>query len=458
MCGILGIVSKTNDTPIKIYEGLTYLQHRGQDSAGICNENECIKKNGLVKDAFNESELQSLFSNLGMGQVRYGTNGSFKNTCIQPLIIEKAKNRISLVHNGNIKNTNFLREKLQISESREIGDSELILELFSNELLKYENYNYNNIFDIISKMMKLLEGSYCVIIIIKDYGLITFRDIYGIRPLIFGKKENDYIISSESVVLDILEYQTIRDINPGEMIIFEKNELPRFYQYNKSSLYPCLFEYMYFARIDSVIDNISIYNARFETGKLLGEKIKKQINEKDIDMIVPVPDTSYIFALGLQETLQKKIQNGFVKNSYIDRTFIMKDNKIINKNIRRKINAVKSVLEGKNILIVDDSIVRGNTSSHLIFLAKKAGAKNIYLASGSPQVLHPNNYGIYIPDREHLIAVNRSNQEIADVIGATKVIYNDLYEIVNCLKRLNPKIDGFEVSMFNGKKIEEINK
>ena len=458
MCGILGIVSKSNDIPIKLYEGLTYLQHRGQDSSGICNENECIKKNGLVKDVFNESELQSLFSNIGMGQVRYGTNGSFKNTNIQPLINEKGKNRISLVHNGNIQNIKKLREILKMSDTIELGDSELILELFSNELSKYDNYNYNDIFDIISKMMRILEGSYCIIIIIKGYGLITFRDIYGIRPLVYGKKDNDYIISSESVVLDILEYQLIRDINPGEIILFEKNELPRFHQYNKSSLHPCLFEYIYFARIDSVLDEISIYNARFEIGKLLGEKIKKQFDTKDIDMIVPVPDTSYIFALGLQETLQKKIQNGFVKNSYIDRTFIMKDNKIINKNIKRKINAVKSILEGKNILIVDDSIVRGNTSSHLIFLAKNAGAKKIYLASGSPQVLYPNNYGIYIPDKEYLIAVNRTNKEIADVIGATRVIYNDLYEIVNCLKGLNPKIDGFEVSMFNGKKIEEINK
>ena len=453
MCGILGIVSKSEDVPIKIYEGLTYLQHRGQDSSGICNSKDCIKKDGLVKDVFNELNLKDLFSNAGIGQVRYGTNGSFNKKNIQPLIDDNGKKKVSLVHNGNIINTKFLKEKLEILDSVEIGDSELLLRLFCTELSKYENYNYNDIFDIIINMMKILEGSYSVILIIDDFGLISFRDIYGIRPLIFGKKENDYIVSSESVVLDILEYQTIRDINPGEIILFQNNELPRFHKYHKTSLNPCLFEYIYFARIDSVIDEISVYNARYEIGKILGEKIKKEINEKDIDMIIPVPDTSYIFALGLQESLQKKIQNGFVKNSYIDRTFIMKDNKIINKNIKRKINAVKNVIEGKNILIIDDSIVRGNTSSHLIFLAKKAGAKKIFLASGSPQVLHPNNYGIYIPNREHLIAVNRSDKEIADVIGATKVIYNDLYEIVNCLKKLNPKIDGFEISMFNGKKL-----
>ena len=297
--------------------------------------------------------------------------------------------------------------------------------------------------------MKTLKGSYSILLLINGFGMVCFRDIYGIRPLIYGKKGNDYIVCSESSVIDLLEFQTVRDIKPGETIIFQGGQMPRFKKCDiKHGRYPCLFEYIYFARIDSVIDNISIYDARYKMGQLLGNKIKNlQIN--DIDTIVYVPDSSVIFALGVQESLQLPLQCGFVKNNYIERTFIMKNDKLINKNIKRKVNGVYNVLNGKNILIIDDSIVRGNTCSHIVYLAKKNDAKKIYFGSGAPPVLYDNRYGIYIPKKNELIANNRSYDDIADIIGVNKVIYNDLNEVVNTLKQMNPTLDGFETSMFN---------
>ena len=478
MCGLIGIISNKNDVPIKLYEGLTYLQHRGQDSVGICNEQLCIKKKGLVKEVFTEDDLDQLKSNIGIGHVRYGTTGSFEDIIIQPLIREYPK-RISLCHNGNINNLKYISEIIQKTHLK--SDSEYILELFLYKLKQLCNYkpaptdaviyNYENnnninlqstkiqnteecqitssmIFEIMDYMMDILNGSYSVLILIEGFGMICFRDKFGIRPLVYGIYDNTYVISSETVAVDVLGFQFVRDLNPGETIIFEQNNMPRFSQYKNNSLHPCLFEYIYFSRIDSIMDGISIYDARYNLGKLLGERIK-QMNIQDIDIIVPVPDSSLIFALGLHEILNINIQYGLVKNPYIERTFIMKDNKIINQNIKRKLNGVKTILQNKNVLIVDDSIVRGNTSAHIVLLAKKMGANKIYMASGAPPVLYKNIYGIYIPDQTELIAYNRNFQNIADIIGANKVIYNDLNEVVTCLKKMNPNIVGFETSMFN---------
>ncbi len=440
MCGIIGITCKHNSSSVLVYEGLTHLQHRGQDSAGICTENQVIKDHGLVKDIFHEEDISTLTSSVSLGHVRYSTNASFNKDNIQPIW----KNDIFLVHNGNIVNEDEIKK---ITNTENCSDSSYILDLFNQKLMEYKEINYENIFQTVGYMMQILKGSYCVIILIKDFGMICFRDIFGIRPMIYGKKGKDYVVCSESSVIELLDYQIVRDVKPGEVIVFEKDKMPRFHLYKDCKLFPCLFEFIYFARIDSIIDNISIYDARFKMGFLLGEKIKKNIY--DIDSIVYVPDSSLIFALGVQESLKKPIQNGFVKNNYIDRTFIMKNDQIINKNIKRKINGVKTVLQNKNILIVDDSIVRGNTCSHIVFLAKKAGANKIYFGSGAPQILYKNRYGIYIPDKEALIAYNRSNSNIADIIGVERVVYNDLYEIVNVLKQMNKNIDGFETSMFN---------
>lgn len=447
MCGIIGLISNKTDVPLKLYEGLTFLQHRGQDSAGICNETLCIKDHGLVKDVFKESDLDSLRSNIGIGHVRYGTTGNFDDSCVQPLYNNENK-RVSLCHNGNIINTDEIKNFIQKDHIN--SDSECLLYLFCHIMNEYgwENISYTNIFETCQQIMKIVKGSYSVILLIKDFGMICFRDIFGIRPLCYGSKQNDFLIASESVAVDALEYQFIRDVHPGEIIVFQHNEMPRFCQYSESQLYPCLFEYIYFSRIDSIIDNISIYDARFKMGQLLGEKIKS-MEITDIDLIVPVPDSSLIFALGVQDVLNIKTCNGFVKNNYIERTFIMKHDKIIQKSIKRKINAVKSVIQNKNILVVDDSIVRGNTSSHIVYLAKRAGTKKIYFGSGAPPILYHNQYGIFIPDRNDLIAVNRTPQNIADILGCTKVIYNELPQIINCLKSINPKIDGFETSMLD---------
>ena len=448
MCGIIGLISNKTDVPLKIYEGMTFLQHRGQDSAGICNETMCIKNHGLVKDVFDESDLDKLISNVGVGHVRYGTTGSFNDESIQPLVNKIQNRQISFCHNGNIVNT----QEMQLSDEIPNSDSECLLKLFCNILSRYDTVNltHKTIFETCYEIMKIAKGSYSVVLLIEGFGMVCFRDTFGIRPLCYGVNQNSFLVASESVVIDALEYQFTRDVHPGEIIIFQHGEMPRFNQYSDSKLYPCLFEYIYFSRIDSIIDNISIYDARFKMGQLLGEKIKS-MDVKNIDLIVPVPDSSLIFALGVQDVLNVKTCNGFVKNNYIERTFIMKDDKIIQKNIKRKINAVKSVIENKNIIVVDDSIVRGNTSSHIVYLAKRAGAKNIYFGSGAPPILYHNQYGIFIPDRKDLIAVNRTPQNIADILGCTKVIFNDLPEIINCLKKINPKVDGFETSMLDNK-------
>ena len=447
MCGILGIISKTTNIPVKMYEGLTYLQHRGQDSAGICNENYCVKNNGMIKDVFNEKELNNLQCTICIGHVRYRTTGNFNESSIQPLVIESKETRISLSHNGNITNLDYIENI--IGNKKNMTDSMLLLELF-NFKFKESNFEktYENIFNIIEFIIKNINGSYSVLIIIKDFGMIAFRDRFGIRPLVYGINNNDYIISSESVAIDILGFDLIRDVKPGEIMLFEKDSYPRFHIVNNSELYPCLFEYIYFSRIDSIINGISIYEARYELGKLLGEKIKK-LEITDIDMIIPVPDSSLIFGLGLQESLNVNLKYGLVKNSYIDRTFIMKDDKIINKSIKRKLNLVKNIITNKNILIIDDSVVRGNTSKHIVQLAKNAGAKKIYMASGAPPILFPNKYGIFIESKKELIAVDRTFKDIADIIGCNKIIYNDLDEITSCLTNMNNEIKGFETSMFN---------
>ena len=483
MCGVIGLISTTNgpDTPIKIYEGLTFLQHRGQDSVGICNETKCIKKQGLVKNSFSHDDLKSLESNVAMGHVRYGTTGKHDENTIQPIVseattseatqseatVKKSKiKKISLCHNGNIINTTQITEYITKNFDTNYStiaaaksDSAIMLDLFchiysnTNKTKDQNDEHQNQIFESIKEMMKLLQGSYSVTMIIEKIGLICFRDPHGIRPLCFGIKDNDYLVSSESVTMEVLDFQVVRDVNPGEIILFEHHNKPRFSQFHSQPEMhkrPCLFEYIYFARIDSIIDGISVYDARYKMGQLLAKKIQTTAPNIDtnIDLILPVPESSLIFALGLQSVLQIPMHYALVKNPYIERTFIMKNDEVIQKSIKRKLNFVRQVVENKNILIVDDSIVRGNTSSHIVQMAKKAGAKNIYFTSGSPPIINTNHYGIYIPTREELVAVNRSDQDIANVLGATQVIYNDLDAIVTMLKTINPYIRGFETSIW----------
>lgn len=456
MCGIIGIHSTIKNEKIfyEIFEGLMCLQHRGQDSVGISNE-ECVRKyDGLVKYAFQHENLDSQPCQNYMGHVRYGTNGLTNN--IQPLYTIFPR-RISLCHNGNITNTQEVKDIIYNTYRILLdtqSDSEIILSLFSCKLYELLNKNGNEItedkiFIVTNFLHTVLKGSYCLIIIIKDYGMITVRDKFGIRPLIFGKKENNFVIASESVALDLLDYDIVRDVKAGETIIFKNKEIsPIFNYYMSSSLRPCLFEYIYFARPDSIIDKINVNEARILIGKILGEKMKQHWDCKEIDYIIPVPDTSVTFANGIQEVIKRPFREGFIKNRYIDRTFIMKNKNIIQQNIKRKLSGIKNSFKNKNVLIVDDSIVRGNTSKHLIRMIKKYGCKKIYFASCSPIIKNTNNYGIYIPTKEELISFNRNEEEIKEELEVDYLIYNDLDKIIQGLKQLNKDIDNFEISMF----------
>ena len=456
MCGIIGIHSADKNKQIfyEIFEGLMCLQHRGQDSVGISNE-YCVRKyDGLVKYAFQNENLQSQSCQNYMGHVRYGTNGLTNN--IQPFYTIFPR-RITLCHNGNLTNVKKVKDiiynKYHILLDTQ-SDSEIILSLFSCKLYQLLNNSSNEItnekiFKVTDYLHEILEGSYCLIIIIKDYGMVVVRDKLGIRPLIFGKKENDYVVASESVALNLLDYNIVRDVHAGESIIFKNNELtPIFNNYTYSSLKPCLFEYIYFARPDSTIDKINVNEARILIGRILGEKMKQKWDCDEIDYIIPVPDTSITFANGIQEVIKKPLREGFIKNRYIDRTFIMKNKNIIQQNIKRKLSGIKNSFENKNVLIVDDSIVRGNTSKHLINMIKKYGCKKIYFASCSPIIKSTNNYGIYIPTREELISFNRDEEEIKQELEVDYLIYNDLDKIIDGLKEINKDIDNFEISMF----------
>ena len=458
MCGIIGIHDTriNQKIPYDIFEGLISLQHRGQDSTGIANQTRMIKKEGLVKNSFNYEELDTLISNCGIGHVRYTTNGT-KDGC-QPLYCPFPR-RITLCHNGNITNVEEIRNILRqdfgmITNSQ--SDSQLLLYLYSSKLYQFlikNNHNLNaNILENVSNYIHdTVCGSFCITLIIEHYGMIVIRDKNGIRPLIWGGSNTYTIICSESAALNILGYEILRDVAPGETIIFENNGRIFTFRNEYAMATPCLFEYIYFARSDSTIDKINVLEARIIMGNLLGKKIKRlfESNEGlDIDVIVPVPDTSVTFVNGIQDILQKPMRHGLIKNRYIDRTFIMKSCQTIKTNIKRKITGNNKVFKDKSVLIVDDSIVRGNTSKHIVNLVRRYNARKIYFASCSPVVRNTNVYGINIPTREELISFQSSENDIRDYLGVDYLIYNDLDDIVCELKKMNTTLDGFEISMF----------
>ncbi len=455
MCGILGIYGDREDINMEVYEGLQALQHRGQDSVGIANSDCIIKYPGLVKDNFTPEDLNNLKSTCCIGHVRYGTNGLVNS--IQPLYSTFPR-RITLCHNGNIINTKELIELLKRDYNiitHSLSDSEIILTLFCCKLYSLlTSFWYKSqitpqiIYQVSNYLHDLLKGSFSLILLIQDYGMIVIRDSCGIRPLIWGKKGNNHIIASESSALTLLDYTRERDILAGETLIFENRGLIKSFKNNLAKLTPCLFEYIYFSRPDSVVEKINVTQARINIGKLLGKKILETWPNHDIDIIVPVPDTSVIFATGIQDVLQIPIRQGFIKNRYVDRTFIMKNFQMINKNIKRKLSPNKEIIANKNILIIDDSIVRGNTSRHIVQQARKCNAKKIYFASCAPIVKNTNQYGIYIPTKTELLAFDKSVDEMKTSIGADYLIFNDLKPIINELRQMNPKIDNFEISMF----------
>jgi amidophosphoribosyltransferase len=467
MCGIIGITSNENkNISHKLIDALTILQHRGQDSSGICTLDAGhfhIRKGiGAVEKVFKHVNPATIPGNQGLGHVRYSTSGSLDPNEAQPLYLS-APYGISLVHNGNLTNTEELRESL-LKNKRHINsssDSEILLNIFAEELQQIDATSAaEGIFHCVQNVMQKCKGGFSVIISINGVGMVAFRDPYGIRPLCFGFQKNgplcDYAFASESIAFDMLRenYKLSRDVYNGEYIFIDNefNFHSRVVFNEHAYLSTCLFEYIYFARPDSIIDGLPVYIARKIIGKTLAAKILKEFPNNDIDVVMPIPETSRIAALEISRTLNKPYEEGFIKNRYIPRTFIMPEQKMREKNVQLKLNTIKEVFRGKNVLIVDDSIVRGTTSKELIKLAKDAGAQKVYLGSTAPPIVSPNVYGIDIPTRKELVAYNRTADEIAQFLGAEFIIYNDLSEIIKDLLNFNKDlaIEGFESSCFNG--------
>ncbi len=464
MCGIIGIVGK-NPVNQLLYDGLLVLQHRGQDAAGIvtCDGNtfHMHKNNGLVKDVFQTRHMRSLIGNAGIAHVRYPTAGSSSAAEAQPFYVNSPFG-IVLGHNGNLTNSAQLKQEMFRQDLRHINtssDSEVLLNVLAHEIEKTSQnavLNTDMVFDAVAGVHKRCKGAYAVVAMIANFGLLAFRDPFGIRPLVIGKSESDkgteYIVASESVALDVLGFQLIRDVAPGEAVFIDMqgNLFSRQCAENPK-LNPCIFEYVYLARPDSLIDGVSVYQTRLDMGRSLAEKIKREWSDKHIDVVIPIPDTSRPSALQLGITLGLDYREGFIKNRYIGRTFIMPGQALRKKSVRQKLNPIGIEFKGKNVLLVDDSIVRGTTSQQIVQMARDAGANKVYFASAAPPVRFPNVYGIDMPSRDELLATDRTDEEICKEIGADDLIYQDLDALVHDVSMNNPAIKVFDCSCFDGK-------
>ena len=465
MCGILGLVAKTPANQV-LYDGLLVLQHRGQDAAGIAtidaNTFHLHKGNGLVRDVFRTRNMRGLRGNAGIAHVRYPTAGSsIDHNQAQPFYVNSPFG-IVLGHNGNLTNTEQLQQELFLEDRRHVNtssDSEVLLNVLAHELQAHSTMRYrleiNNIFDAVAGVHKRCRGAYAVVAMIAGYGLLAFRDAYGIRPLVIGSYESEqgteYLIASESVALDTLGFKFLRDVAPGEAIFidFDGNFHSRQCSENPV-LNPCIFEYVYLARPDSVMDGISVYEARLNMGQSLAEKIARMWPQHDIDVVMPIPDSSRPSAMQLANHLGLPLREGFVKNRYIGRTFIMPGQAMRKKSVRQKLNAISVEFENKNVLLVDDSIVRGTTSREIVQMARDAGARKVYFASAAPPVRFPNVYGIDMPSRHELIATGRSDEEICREIGADNLIYQDLHDLKMAIHKVNSKVERFDAACFDG--------
>ena len=470
MCAITGMFTEKPNVCLSIYNALTVLQHRGQDAAGMatCDDNGVLKMhkdNGLVRDVFDEKNMINLTGQYGLGHTRYPTAGSSSNSEAQPFYVNSPFGLV-LAHNGNLVNTSELSDELYKNDLRHLNtksDSEVLLNVFAHALHKKakNNLKVEDIFSAVDELHDRVKGAYAVIIMILGYGILAFRDPHGIRPLVYGqKKDKNHMFSSESVALDCLGYnQNVRDLAPGESIFIDNKGQKNTHIYGKANkVSPCIFEYVYLARPDSTMDSINVYKSRLSMGKYLANKIKKELSEKelkDIDVVIPIPDTSRTSDLPISIDLNKKLREGFVKNRYIGRTFIMPGQKVRKKSVKQKLNTVSSVFNNKNVLLIDDSIVRGNTSKQIVQMAREAGAKKVIFASASPPIIFPNVYGIDMPYVKELIAYNKTNDEICNDMGADKLIYQDLNDLISAVKESNPNIKSFDTSCFDGKYITE---
>lgn len=468
MCGIIGIVSNRAVNQ-DLYDGLTVLQHRGQDAAGIitCDADRMYlrKSNGLVRDVFHTRHMLRLEGNMGIGHTRYPTAGCFSSAESQPFYVNSPFG-IALAHNGNLTNAEQLKHELFETDQRHINtnsDSEVLLNIFAHELqVRVQGkltVEPEDIFSAVEGVHRRCRGAYAVVALIVGRGIVAFRDPYGIRPAVIGKRtvngKDEHMIASESVAVDALGYKLVRDIEPGEAVYMDvTGQLHARQCAENTVLSPCIFEHVYFARPDSVMDGISVYKARLRMGEYLARKIKRVIPEHDIDVVLPIPDTSRTSALSLAYHLGVRYSEGFIKNRYIGRTFIMPGQKQRKKSVRQKLNPIGLEFKGKNVLLVDDSIVRGTTSQQIIQMARDAGAKKVYFASAAPPVQYPNVYGIDMPAANELIGHNRSAEEIAELIGADWLIYQDLEDLQKAvIKKAKSKVDRFDTSVFNGEYI-----
>ena len=463
MCGIVGI-SAENNVAAEIYDALLMLQHRGQDAAGIsvCDQEDKLSKRksmGYVRDVFQQRHMEKLIGNYGIGHVRYPTAGGNGKEFAQPMYVNSPYG-ISLAHNGNLTNTKQLSNELFHAEMRHLqtdSDSEVLLNIFAHELAKQREIypDAKNIFKAVSKTHIRCDGAYAVIALITGHGLIAFRDNNGIRPLSIGirkgKTRDEYVVASEDALFSSLGFSKLRDVEPGEAVFIDKNG--QFFSQqcaDNPQKRPCIFEYVYFSRPDSKIDEISVYKARMRMGAKLAEQINKTKPDHDIDVVIPIPDSSTIAAHQLAVSLNIPYREGFVKNRYIGRTFIMPYQEERKKSVRRKLNILEEEFHGKNVLLVDDSIVRGTTSKKIIEMARDAGAKKVYFASAAPPIKYQNLYGIDMPATSELIASNKSNSEVAEDISADWLIYQTLEDLIEAAKEGNPDILEFETSIFTG--------
>jgi len=461
MCGIAGIVSHQNVNQ-ELYDALTVLQHRGQDAAGIvtCEDGRFYlrKDNGLTRDVFSDEQMIKLRGSMGIAHVRYPTAGCSSSAEAQPFYVNSPFG-LTLAHNGNLTNTEELKQELFKEDQRHLNtnsDSEILLNVFAHELqaLGKLRIDENDIFKAVAAVHKRCKGAYAVVIMIAGYGVLAFRDPHGIRPIVFGERKtengSDFMVASENVALSVLDFELTRDIEPGEAVFIEATGKLHTKQCSDVVDHcPCIFEYVYFARPDSIIDDISVYKARLRMGEKLADKVLREWPDHDIDVVIPIPDTSRTSALQMANQLGVKFREGFMKNRYIGRTFIMPGQQMRKKSVKQKLNAIDLEFEGKNVLLVDDSVVRGTTSEQIIQMARDAGAKKVYFASAAPAVRYPNVYGIDMPAVEELIAHNRTGDEVGDAIGADKMIYQDLEDLIDAVKGKSSKITHFDTSCFN---------
>ncbi len=468
MCGIVGVVARSPVNQL-LYDGMTVLQHRGQDAAGIVTaEGHSFhrhKGNGLVRDVFRTRDMRKLAGHMGIAHCRYPTAGSASSEAeAQPFYVNSPFG-IVLGHNGNLINTEELRHELFMDDRRHVNtnsDSEVLLNVLAHEIhdasAGRDRLNPDVIFTAVAGVHRRVKGAYAVVAMVAGHGMLAFRDPHGIRPLIIGRADTqkgvEFLVASESVTLDTLGFKVMRDVAPGEAILVD--ESGNFHSRQcapNPQLNPCIFEFVYLARPDSVIDGISVYESRRNMGKSLADKIMALGLRDQIDVVIPIPDSSRPSALEVAAKLKKPYREGFIKNRYIGRTFIMPGQELRRKSVRQKLNAMAIEFTGRNVLLVDDSIVRGTTSREIVQMARESGAKKVFFASAAPPVRYPNVYGIDMPTRNELIATGRTEDEIAEAIGADAVIYQDLEALIEDVRCLNPAIEKFDSSCFDGEYI-----